>query len=435
GDRRERRAAGRGHADRLQVDRPRTRDRLRVRGGDRLLRAARRGARQGRPLRGADGRRDGGVGEGRGHHADRPARRARRRARPVLDLPALDPGRGPLPDRRDDGAAAPGTAHDAAVLTRGGGPGPLPRLGGDHRPAAHRGDPAAQRGRHPGGGAPLRHRAEAQVLPRGRHAAPRRRDRRADRTDPPQRRCAPGVAGGRAARSARRGLRRRAPARTRPGPLPPQYPLPEPPSRIAREEDRPSRLAPAATIASAASRVRIPPEALTPRRAPTVLRIRATACSLAPPAGWKPVDVFTKSAPARSAASQTATICSSVRAADSMITFSTTGALATSRTARISCSTASYSPARARPTLRTMSTSSAPLATDSRASNALTSAECWPEGNPHTVATFTVVSTGSIEGETQTENVPSSSASRSSAVTSAAVASGLSRVWSMRAAS
>src|SRR5699024_4824645 len=86
-------------------------------------------------------------------------------------------------------------------------------------------------------------------------------------------------------------------------------------------------------------------------------------------------------------------------------------------------------------TLRTMSTSSAPLATDSRASNALTSAECWPEGNPHTVATFTVVSTGSIEGETQTENVPSSSASRSSAVTSAAVASGLSRVWSMRAAS
>ncbi len=82
-----------------------------------------------------------------------------------------------------------------------------------------------------------------------------------------------------------------------------------------------------------------------------------------------------------------------------------------------------------------MSISSAPLSTDSRASKAFTSALCWPEGKPQTVATFTEVSTGSIEGETQIDQVPRASASRASASTSARAASGLSRVWSMSWAS
>ena len=85
---------------------------------------------------------------------------------------------------------------------------------------------------------------------------------------------------------------------------------------MARLADSPRRVAPAATIAWAVAQSRMPPEALTPRRPSTVAAISATAWVLAPPAGWKPVEVFTKSAPASSAARQAVTISSSVRAAD-----------------------------------------------------------------------------------------------------------------------
>src|SRR5699024_9916542 len=79
------------------------------------------------------------------------------------------------------------------------------------------------------------------------------------------------------------------------------------------------------------------------------------------------------------------------------------GLPAASRTARTSAAAASRSPERTRPTLMTMSASSAPLETDSAASAALIAEECWPEGKPQTVATLTVVSTGSIDGERHTE--------------------------------
>ena len=82
--------------------------------------------------------------------------------------------------------------------------------------------------------------------------------------------------------------------------------------------------------------VRMPPEALTPRRPPTVLAMSSTAWTLAPPDGWKPVEVLTKSAPAASDARHAATISSSVRAAASMMTLTTVGAGAAARTAAIS---------------------------------------------------------------------------------------------------
>ena len=75
----------------------------------------------------------------------------------------------------------------------------------------------------------------------------------------------------------------------------------------------------------------------------TVAAISATAWVLAPPAGWKPVEVFTKSAPASSAARQAVTISSSVRAADSMMTFNVP--VVASRTAAISSITRCGSPA------------------------------------------------------------------------------------------
>src|SRR5207244_3300150 len=65
----------------------------------------------------------------------------------------------------------------------------------------------------------------------------------------------------------------------------------------------PIRVAPAATIFFTSSRVRMPPEAFTPIAGPTVSRIKATSCSVAPD-GPNPVDVFTKSAPASLASRQ-----------------------------------------------------------------------------------------------------------------------------------
>ncbi len=57
-------------------------------------------------------------------------------------------------------------------------------------------------------------------------------------------------------------------------------------ARMAAVDEVPMRLAPAATIASAFSAVRIPPLALTPRSGPTVSRMSLTASTVAPPAGW-----------------------------------------------------------------------------------------------------------------------------------------------------
>lgn len=95
-----------------------------------------------------------------------------------------------------------------------------------------------------------------------------------------------------------------------------------------------------AIISAACAAVRMPPLAFTPSRPPTVSAISRTACALAPPAGWKPVEVFTKSAPAFSAARQHSTIASSLSAADSRMTLSSARSPTASRTAMMSASTA-----------------------------------------------------------------------------------------------
>jgi len=73
----------------------------------------------------------------------------------------------------------------------------------------------------------------------------------------------------------------------------------------------PIRVAPASTILRASSRPFTPPEALTPSSDPTVRRISATSATVAPPFE-KPVEVFTKSAPAFFAALHARTFSSSV---------------------------------------------------------------------------------------------------------------------------
>ena len=67
----------------------------------------------------------------------------------------------------------------------------------------------------------------------------------------------------------------------------------------------PMRVAPAATIFSRSSSVRMPPEAFTPISGPTARRISSTSWTVAPP-GPKPVEVFTKSAPATFASTHAA---------------------------------------------------------------------------------------------------------------------------------
>ena len=68
----------------------------------------------------------------------------------------------------------------------------------------------------------------------------------------------------------------------------------------------PMRVAPAATIFWASSKVRMPPAAFTPMVGPTTRRINATSSTVAPP-GPKPVEVLTKSAPATFASWQAMT--------------------------------------------------------------------------------------------------------------------------------
>src|SRR5581483_4746162 len=63
-------------------------------------------------------------------------------------------------------------------------------------------------------------------------------------------------------------------------------------SRIAFVDDVPRRFAPASSMASASSRVRMPPAAFTPVLSPTTWRRRRTSSTVAP-SGPKPVEVFT----------------------------------------------------------------------------------------------------------------------------------------------
>src|SRR6266508_2017410 len=86
------------------------------------------------------------------------------------------------------------------------------------------------------------------------------------------------------------------------------------PRTIFTPADAPMRVAPAATIFSTSSFVRTPPEAFTPISGPTVSRMSCTSSTVAPPPA-KPVDVFTKSAPAALASVQPMTFSSCVSSA------------------------------------------------------------------------------------------------------------------------
>ena len=132
-----------------------------------------------------------------------------------------------------------------------------------------------------------------------------------------------------------------------------------------------------------------------------------TASTLAPPFGWNPVEVLTKSAPAPSAALHARTISSSVSTADSMMTLRIFGSGTACLTAAMSAVTSSQRPSFTMPRLMTMSTSSAPAAMTSWASVAFTALVCLPDGNPHTAA-----------GDTHTDQVPYSLASPTSLATS-----------------
>ena len=66
---------------------------------------------------------------------------------------------------------------------------------------------------------------------------------------------------------------------------------------ISTPELAPILVAPASTIVCKSSKLRIPPEAFTSSADPTVSLINLTASTVAPPVE-KPVEVFTKFAPA-----------------------------------------------------------------------------------------------------------------------------------------
>ncbi len=91
--------------------------------------------------------------------------------------------------------------------------------------------------------------------------------------------------------------------------------------------------------------VRMPPLALTPMCGLTAPRMTRTASTLAPPAGWKPVEVFTMPAPACSARRHTSATMSgpprSSSTADSMMTLSRAESPIASRTVRMSENTSS----------------------------------------------------------------------------------------------
>ncbi len=149
----------------------------------------------------------------------------------------------------------------------------------------------------------------------------------------------------------------------------------------------PMRSAPAWSMALAPSRSRTPPAAFTPMPGPTTRRMRATSAAVAPP-GPKPVEVFTKSAPAARESTQAFTFSSSVSRAVSMMTLTRAPAgRQASTTPAMSRATRRWSPDLSAPTFMTMSTSAAPSATERAASNAFTSGRVAPRGKPATVQT------------------------------------------------
>ena len=112
----------------------------------------------------------------RGPHPHRPARRPGPRARPARHRPALGPGRRPLADPGRDGPAARARRRQRSAAGRSSPRRTSPPAARTcRRPTACvTGWPTAGRGRR----AALRHRAEAQVLPRGRRPGAVRRRRR-----------------------------------------------------------------------------------------------------------------------------------------------------------------------------------------------------------------------------------------------------------------
>ena len=109
-----------------------------------------------------------------------------------------------------------------------------------------------------------------------------------------------------------------------------------------------------------------------PSRPPTVAAMIRTAARVAPPLGWNPVDVLTKSAPDASATRQPSAISSSLSAPVSRMTLSSTVEGAAARTAAMSSPTESQAPAFTRPRFTTTSSSSAPASTATSASWAFT---------------------------------------------------------------
>ena len=180
-------------------------------------------------------------------------------------------------------------------------------------------------------------------------------------------------------------------------------------------------------MAAISRAVRTPPEAFTPILFPTHSRIRRTASTVAPPVE-KPVDVFTKSAPAAKAQAHALRISSSVSRQISKITFTKALPSAAATTALMSASTPAQSPSLAKPIFMTISTSSAPFAIASFVSKALAEEVAAPRGNPITVQTFTSVpancafAKATRAGFTHTEQNPYSAASSQSRATCACVA-------------
>ncbi len=137
----------------------------------------------------------------------------------------------------------------------------------------------------------------------------------------------------------------------------------------------------------------MPPAAFTPSFfAATVRLIRATSATVAPP-GPKPVDVFTKSAPAFMLNSQPRIFSSSFeqrRLEDHLADRPAVPAGLDDRPDVLRAPAASSRPLSA-PMLITMSISRAPSRIARRASSALVSGGCAPSGKPTTQHTFTGV--------------------------------------------
>ena len=178
------------------------------------------------------------------------------------------------------------------------------------------------------------------------------------------------------------------------------------PSSTATVADMPRRSAPAASMVSTSSMVRMPPDALTQARPATRSAMRFTSAREAPPAGWKPVEVFTKSAPASRATSTASSMRASSSSADSMMILSTASGAAW-RTAARSAVAAAMSPPSRRPRWMTTSSSLAPAPRTRRASSALAAVGEAPDGKPITEHVATPVparraaTTGTHEGCTQ----------------------------------